>query len=155
MTMLQHIPHTWSRLLSFTRLLTLLIGLTAISGCSRPKVGYFSNNEYLTRTLNTALLKYCLPSTDAIDRQKNIHACIWRFKVASCKLASLKSSRISQKKISSDTFLTDLVSRPYRTLLSEACHVTRLSLQVFTAGGSIIRAISQGNGMFVAAVVYH
>ena len=32
-------------------------------------------------------LKYCLPSTDAIDRQEKIHACMWRFKVISCKHA--------------------------------------------------------------------
>ena len=51
----------------------------------------------LTKALNTTSLKCCLPSTDTIDRQGKIHACIWRFKVASCKHASLKSTRFSQK----------------------------------------------------------
>ena len=36
----------------------------------------FLNNENLTRALNTISLKYCLPSTDAIDRWEKIHAFI-------------------------------------------------------------------------------
>jgi hypothetical protein len=32
-------------------------------------------------------LKYFLATTDAIDRQEKIHACIWRFKVTSCNYA--------------------------------------------------------------------
>ena len=42
------------------------------------------------------------PSTHAIDRQEKIHACVWRLKIASCKHASLKSIRFSQKKKRSD-----------------------------------------------------
>ena len=40
----------------------------------------------------------CLPSTEAIDRREKIHACVWRFKVASFKRASLKSTRVLQNK---------------------------------------------------------
>jgi len=32
---------------------------------------YFSNNENPTRALNATSLKWCLSSTDAIDRRKN------------------------------------------------------------------------------------
>ena len=38
------------------------------------KVGYISNTENPTRALNTPLLKCCLPSTNAIDKQEKIHA---------------------------------------------------------------------------------
>ena len=57
-------------------------------------------NENPTRALalNIISLKCCLPSTDAIDRQEKIHACVWKFKVTSCKHASLKSTRFLQKK---------------------------------------------------------
>ena len=105
-TMLQHIPCTlfrmfWpkNRLLWFIRLLILLIWLPVTSDCSCLKVGYFSNNENPTRTLNTTLLKCCLPSTDAIDRREKIHAWVRRFKVASCKCTSLKFTRLKKKKI--------------------------------------------------------
>ena len=50
------------------------------------------------RALNTTSLKCCLPSTDAVDRRKKIHSCVWRFTVASCKHASFKSIRFYQKK---------------------------------------------------------
>ena len=60
------------------------------------------------RTVNTTSLKCCLPSTDSIDRWGINHACIWRFRIAACKRASLKSTRFSQKK-SLGTFITDLV----------------------------------------------
>ena len=101
----QHIPHTWfrlflakTRLLWFTRRLTLLIWLSVTSGCSHQKFGYFSNNENLTRALKTTSLKCCLPSTAAINWWEKIHACEWRFKVASCKHASLRSTKILQKR---------------------------------------------------------
>ena len=55
-------------------------------------------NETPTRALNATSLKCCLPSTDAMYRQEKIHACVWRFKVASNKCALLKSTRFSQKK---------------------------------------------------------
>ena len=67
----------------------------------------FPYNKTSTRTLNTILLKCCLPSTDTIDRWEKIHACIWRFKVISCKHASLKYTRFLQKVIRSDTFLIE------------------------------------------------
>ena len=38
-------------------------------------------------------LKCCLALTDAIDRQEKMLACAWRFNVASCKRATLKSTR--------------------------------------------------------------
>ena len=73
---------------------------------------HFPYNEN-TRAQNTTSLKCSLPLTDTIDRQEKIHSCIWRFKVASCKCTSLKSTRVLQKKIiiiiRSDTFLTDLI----------------------------------------------
>ena len=59
----------------------------------------FPYNKNPTRALNkTALFKCCLPSTDAMDKREKNHACLWGFKVASCKHASLKSTRFSQKK---------------------------------------------------------
>ena len=51
------------------------------------------------RALNTTSLKCYLTSTDAINMWEKIHACVWRFKVASCKRTSLKSTRLSQKKV--------------------------------------------------------
>ena len=36
---------------------------------------HFPYNENLTRELNTTSLKYCFPSSDAIDRQEKIHVC--------------------------------------------------------------------------------
>ena len=57
-------------------------------------------------------LKCCLPSTDAIGRQQKIHACVWRFKVASCKCTSLKSTRFSQKKNKAGHF-SNRVVYPY------------------------------------------
>ena len=59
---------------------------------------HFPYNENPARALNTIWLKCCLPWTDAIDIQEKIHTCIWRFKVASCKRTSLKSTRFSQNK---------------------------------------------------------
>ena len=85
-TILQHIPLTWFRLLWRKTRLLWFVRLLA---------------------LNTTSLKCCLLSTGAIDRREKIHACIWRFKVASCKRGSLKSIRFSQKKIRLDTLLTD------------------------------------------------
>jgi hypothetical protein len=35
---------------------------------------HFPYNENPTRALYTTLLKYCFPSTDAIDRREKIHA---------------------------------------------------------------------------------
>ena len=49
------------------------------------------------RVLNTNSLNCYLSSTDAIDRRETIHLCVWRFKVASCKRASFKSTRCSKK----------------------------------------------------------
>ena len=60
---------------------------------------HFPYNATQTRVLKTTSLKCCLPPTDAIDRRENIHVCVWRFKVVSCKRASLKSTRFSQKKV--------------------------------------------------------
>ena len=40
---------------------------------------------------------------------EKIHACIWRFKVASCKLTSFEIHQIFAKKIRSETFLTNLI----------------------------------------------
>ena len=68
---------------------------------------HFSYNENSMRAPNITSLIWYFPSTDAIERRKKIHGCVWRFKVASCKCASLKSSRFSQIKIRSDTFLTE------------------------------------------------
>ena len=50
-------------------------------------------NENLRKALNTTSHKCCLPSTDA----NNAIACVWRFKVVSCKRASLKSTRFYKK----------------------------------------------------------
>ena len=58
---------------------------------------HFPHIENPTRAINTTLFKCCLPSTDAIDQREEIHTCIWRFKVASRKCASLKSTMFSQK----------------------------------------------------------
>ena len=73
----------------------------------RPGNYHFPHNENPTRALNTISLKYCLLSTDAIDRPEKMHDCVWSFKVASCQRASLKSTRFSQTKIKSGTFLTE------------------------------------------------
>ena len=66
----------------------------------------FHYNENPVRALNTTSLKCCLPSTDAIGRWEKNQVFVWRFKVASCRPATMKSSRFSQNKIRSDTFLT-------------------------------------------------
>ena len=81
----------------------------------RPRTCHLSYNENLTRALNTTSLKSCLSSTDAIDRQEKIHACVWRFKVTSCECTSLKSPRFSQKKKKVYTFLTD--TQTHRNLI--------------------------------------
>ena len=55
------------------------------------------------------------------------HACVWRFKVASGKRASLKSIRFSQKK--SDTFLTEqYVPKVCSSILKHPVHATGLFL---------------------------
>ena len=59
---------------------------------------HFPYNENLTRALNTILLKCCLPSTDTFDRLEKIHIRVPRFKVISCKHASLKSTRFPKNK---------------------------------------------------------
>ena len=51
-----------------------------------------------TRALNSTSLKYCLPSTGAIDRHEKIYVCVWRSKAVSSKRTPLKSIRWSQKK---------------------------------------------------------
>ena len=66
---------------------------------------HFPYNENLTRAQNTISLKCCLPSNNAIDRRAKIHACLWRFRVASSKHASLQSTRFLQKQKWSDTLL--------------------------------------------------
>ena len=66
---------------------------------------HFPYNENSWRALNTTSLKCCLPSTDVMYRRQKIHVCVWRFKVASYKRASLKSTRFLQKQIRSNTFL--------------------------------------------------
>ena len=70
-------PYSWGRVL----------GIWARPGNQIPVV-----KENPTRALKATLLKCCLPSTVAIDRREKIHACVWRFKVA-----TLKSKRFSQK----------------------------------------------------------
>ena len=73
----------------------LEVGVTVCGSCKswvrNQIVTSFPYNENPTRALNTTSLKYCLTSTDAVDRRVKIHACVWSFKVASCKRASLKS----------------------------------------------------------------
>ena len=59
---------------------------------------HFPYNENPTRARNITSLTCCLPSTEAIDRPKMIYACIWGFKVALCKRASLKPTSFSQNK---------------------------------------------------------
>ena len=60
---------------------------------------HFPYNENPTKALNidkhskAACLHVML-----LTEEKKIHACVWSFKVASCKRASLKSTRFSQKK---------------------------------------------------------
>ena len=67
---------------------------------------HFPYNENPTRALNTVSLKCYLPSTFGIHRWKQIHACAWRFKAASCKRASFKFTIFLQKK-KDYTFLTE------------------------------------------------
>ena len=78
--------------------------------CSAPVVPSFSllwkSNESTKDNLTQMLLAI---KWHYWQGGKKIHACVWRFKVASCKRASLKSTRFS-KKIRSDTFLTDYIS---------------------------------------------
>ena len=65
---------------------------------------HFSYNENPTRALNTASLKCCLPSTDAIDRRERIHAYVWRF----MQVHFIKIRQVfCKKEIMSDTFLTE------------------------------------------------
>ena len=71
----------------------------------RPGNCQFPYKENPMRALNTTSLKCYLPSTDTINRRGKIYICVWRFKVASCKCASFKSTRFLQK-LRSDTFLT-------------------------------------------------
>ena len=59
---------------------------------------HFPYNENPTRALNTSSLKCNFPPPDTINRQEEIHTCIGGFKVASCKHASLKSTKFVQKK---------------------------------------------------------
>ena len=59
---------------------------------------HFSHNKNPTRALNY-LTQMLLAINDAFDRWKSIHVCVWRFRVASCKFASLKSIRFLQKKV--------------------------------------------------------
>ena len=59
---------------------------------------HFPYNENPRRALNTTSLKCCLLSIGDIDRREKIHACVWRFKVASCKRASLNSTSFFCKK---------------------------------------------------------
>ena len=60
---------------------------------------HFPYNENPKSNRHYSLI-YCLPLTDTIDRRKKMHVCIWRFKVASCKCASLKYTRFSLKVLS-------------------------------------------------------
>ena len=77
MTGAAHLIQTFwqkTRLLWFTRLLPLLISGNIIkksdSSALLQSFCHFPHNENLMRTLNTTSLKCCLPSTDAIDKQK-------------------------------------------------------------------------------------
>ena len=64
---------------------------------SCPKVRYFSNRP---RTTKIRWEHYLTQMLLAINwhywQAGKIHACVWRFKIASCKRASLKSTRFSQ-----------------------------------------------------------
>ena len=44
---------------------------------------HFPYNENPTRAQNTSSLKCCLPSTDTVLRREKVHACVWRFQIAS------------------------------------------------------------------------
>ena len=52
----------------------------------------------MTRALNTTSLKCCLPSTDAIDKGKKLHAGVLRVKVALFKRASFEIPQVFAKK---------------------------------------------------------
>ena len=89
----------------------------------RPGTRHFPYNENPKRTLNIASLKRCLISIDAIDRREKIHTCVWRrFKVASFKCVSLKSTSFSQKAIRSDNFLTEQYMLRQRNLVGNKCN---------------------------------
>jgi hypothetical protein len=94
-TMLQYIPRPWltfrrkTRLLWFAWLLYLLIWLPATSSKDT-----FLRDRNLTRALNTtSLVAINWRYWQAV---KN-YACVWGFKVASCKRTSLKPTRFSPK----------------------------------------------------------
>ena len=74
--------------------------------CSRRFVIFLTLNPM--RALNTISLKCFLPSTDAVDIRGKIHTCLRRFKVTSCKRASLKSTGFFKNKIMSNIFLIEL-----------------------------------------------
>ena len=92
-----------TRLVWFPRLLTLLISADITkkkkseSSLLLQTFHHFPYNENPTWALNTTSFKCCLPSNDAIDRRGKTHVCIWRFKVASCKRVSLKTTRFLQQ----------------------------------------------------------
>ena len=77
---------------------------TSESSALLQSFGHFPCNENPTRTLNTTSLKCTCHQLTLLRGGEKIHACVWRFKVASCKRASLKFTRFSRKK-RSDTFL--------------------------------------------------
>jgi hypothetical protein len=65
----------------------------------RPGTRHFPYNENSTIALNTTSLKFCLPSTDAIDSlEKKSHMRV-KVKGRLIKRASLKSTRFSQKSV--------------------------------------------------------
>ena len=63
----------------------------------RPKVAHFSSNENPMRTLTLCHSNAACNQLTLLTSEK-IQACAWRFKVVSCKRASLKFTRFSQKK---------------------------------------------------------
>ena len=109
----QNIPRTWLRLLLLslqkTRLLwfSILLTLPATSGCSSNSRGHWKESDFRQeRTLwkSDESTKHCftqmlLAINSRYWQARKIHACVWRFKVAPCKRASLKSTTISQKKV--------------------------------------------------------
>ena len=102
---------------------------------------HFPYNENLTIALNTTSLKCCLLSTDAIDRLEKTYACVWRFKVASCNRASLKSPRFSQTKNNFGYFPNRVVYL-HKLLLHTGSHILFWIFFFQTLGNTFIQFIN-------------
>ena len=94
-TVLQHIPCNWFRLFFGEKADFIEVCIKCEECDGVLSFRHFPYNENPTRALNTSLKCYLSP-TYAIDRREKIHTCVWRFKVASCKRSSLKSTRFSR-----------------------------------------------------------